>query len=304
MNKPCVSIGMPVYNGEAYIREAIDSILAQTFQDFELIISDNASTDSSESICQEYAVRDPRIRYYRQPQNYGPAWNYNYVFEVSNGKYFKWAAHDDLCAPEFLERCIEKLDQDQLVVLCYSQTRVINEKGEVVENYDTKSNANSPEVTKRFRDLLFNGRCYEIFGLIRSDALKKTSLIENYAHGDGILLIKLGLLGRFYHIPEYLFISRRHARQSVAIAQADYRQYTAWFDPSKIGHTTFPRWKQFYEYCSIVWTAPISWRQRLYCFTSISSWVVWKRRRLLEELYHYLHSKIYYFPPNIIRSKS
>ena len=106
---PRVSIGIPVYNGGRFIKEAIDSILAQTFEDFELILSDNASTDETEEICKEYATLDRRIRYYRNEENLGAAKNYNRVFELSNGEYFKWASHDDLCAPEYLERCIAAL---------------------------------------------------------------------------------------------------------------------------------------------------------------------------------------------------
>ena len=109
-NKPRVSIGMPVFNGENYLAEALDSLLTQTFSDFELIISDNASTDKTEEICRAYAVRDQRIRYFRNQENLGASRNYNRVFELSSGEYFKWAAHDDLCAPEFLGRCVDVLD--------------------------------------------------------------------------------------------------------------------------------------------------------------------------------------------------
>ena len=127
---PRVSIGLPVYNGEKFIREAIDSIFSQTFEDFELIISDNGSTDRTQQICQAYAAQDLRIRYYRNKKNIGAARNYNLVFELASGEYFKWAAHDDLCAPEYLERCVEILDRDPDVVLCYPKTSIIDEHGE------------------------------------------------------------------------------------------------------------------------------------------------------------------------------
>src|SRR3972149_8539793 len=92
---PRVSVGLPVFNGEQFLRQALDSVLAQTYPGFELIISDNASTDRTQDICEAYATRDKRIQYYRQSKNVGGGRNYNFVFEVSNGEYFKWLAHDD-----------------------------------------------------------------------------------------------------------------------------------------------------------------------------------------------------------------
>ncbi len=124
-----VSIGLPVYNGEVYLKEAIESILNQTYGDFELVISDNDSNDMTQAICIDYLKKDRRIRYYRNAKNMGAAYNYNRVFKLSNGKYFKWAAHDDICHPEFLEKCINVLDTEKEVVLCYPIAQVIDENG-------------------------------------------------------------------------------------------------------------------------------------------------------------------------------
>ncbi len=108
---PRVSIGMPVYNGGLFIREALDSLLAQTFTDFELIISDNASTDGTESICREYADKDARIRYVRQAQNLGAAANFKFVLDESVGEYFMWAAADDVWLPTFVRVCVGLLEK-------------------------------------------------------------------------------------------------------------------------------------------------------------------------------------------------
>src|SRR5882762_1549884 len=117
---PRISIGLPVYNGENFITDALESILGQTYTDFELIISDNASTDRTEALCKSYAARDPRIRYWRNAENLGAARNFNRVFELSSGEYFKWTAHDDVLAPDYLEKCIEASDRDPSVVLVYT----------------------------------------------------------------------------------------------------------------------------------------------------------------------------------------
>jgi glycosyltransferase involved in cell wall biosynthesis len=130
---PYVSIGLPVYNGENFLHEAITSILAQTFQDFELIISDNASTDKTEEICRAFTDQDERIKYSRNRENIGVEKNFYRVFALSSGKYFKWAAHDDLCHPDFLQSCIDVLDRDFTTVLCYPRAVIIDDKGKVIK---------------------------------------------------------------------------------------------------------------------------------------------------------------------------
>ena len=124
-----VSIGVPVYNGETYLPQALDSLLAQTYPDVEIVISDNASTDATENICRDYANRDDRIRYYREDVNRGLSWNFNRVFELSRGEYFKWAAADDICVPEFVERCVDVLDEDKSIVCCHARTTKIDPSG-------------------------------------------------------------------------------------------------------------------------------------------------------------------------------
>ena len=126
---PHVSVGMPVYNGERYIAQAIESILSQTFPDFELIICDNASTDATEGMCLEYAAEDPRVRYYRNDRNRGAAWNHNRVVELARGEYFRWQCHDDYCDATLLERCLAVLHGDPSVVLCYPQFVRVDEQG-------------------------------------------------------------------------------------------------------------------------------------------------------------------------------
>jgi glycosyltransferase involved in cell wall biosynthesis len=289
--QPRVSIGMPVYNGENYIEQALDAILAQTYQDFELIISDNASTDRTQEICRAYAAKDKRIRYYRQDRNCGPAWNFNLVFELAGGEYFKWAAHDDLLAPEFLEKCVEVLDRDPSIVLCNAKANVIDEcDGRYRGKYDVNLNADSPKVRDRFHGLIYGDpklgehRCYEVFGLIRTESLRKTPCIGKYAHADGVLLVYLGFLGRFHEIPEYLFFPRIHVKQSMEIARTNYHLYTGWFDPKKAGKVSFPRWRIFREYLLAIWQAPIGLYERMICYLELMNWFRHKRHRLKQDL--------------------
>jgi glycosyltransferase involved in cell wall biosynthesis len=277
-NEPRISLGMPVFNGEAFLEPAIASILSQTYEDFELLISDNASTDGTEAICAKYAAKDKRIRYYRNAKNIGAVKNFNRVFELSSGKYFKWVAHDDLLAPGFLQRCVQVLDEDPTVVLCYSKARIVDEFGQVIGTYDVNlNNISSGEPHKRFRDLvLINHWCLEVFGLIRSSVLRMTPLISSHIGSDRNLLAELSLLGRFCQIPEYLFSSRDHARRSIKAIPLHLRG--AWFDPENGRHFVLPRWRLVYEYLRSVRRVPLDPYERTRCYLLFPAWLwrYWK----------------------------
>lgn len=127
---PMVTIGMPVYNGSTYIREAIQSALAQTLRDFELVISDNCSTDDTAAICEEYCQRDSRVRYVRQEVNRGAYWNFSHVVGLATGQYFTWLAHDDMLEPTFLETCVDFLQDRPHTALVSGDFIVIADKGQ------------------------------------------------------------------------------------------------------------------------------------------------------------------------------
>ena len=208
---PTVSIGLPVRNGAEHVADAIESILAQTFTDLELIISDNASTDATPSICAGYAARDSRVRYHRHERDLGAAGNFNFVFRQSAGKYFKWAAHDDIILPTFLERCHAALEAAPDAVLCQSLVRIVDERNAGGELYDhTAFGTDRPRQSDRLAGRLRARRCMDVFGLIRKDALRGTALIADHVGADRTLLIELALRGRFVGVPEVLFLNRDH----------------------------------------------------------------------------------------------
>lgn len=297
-----VSIGLPVYNGEPFLRETLDAILAQTYRDFELIISDNASTDATAQICRQYAIADKRIRYYRMEENIGASRNFNRVFQLSSGQYFKWVAHDDLHAPSYLARCVEVLDRDRSVVLCHSQVQIINERGQFLQDYNIKLNTNADDPVTRFRELLKQHLCYPIFGLIRASTLKNTSLMGNYGHTDGVLLASIALQGKFYEIPEPLFFSRKHSQQSMSMffpvylslaagdgnisvrKLPDYYAYAVWFDPTQKGQTIFPHWRILKEYYLAVWRSQTSLAKQISCYLSMFSQLRGLEYLLLKDL--------------------
>ncbi|MFQ5964652.1 MAG: glycosyltransferase family 2 protein [Candidatus Scalinduaceae bacterium] len=285
---PRVSIGMPVYNGENFIKEAIDSILAQTFEDFELIISDNASTDRTEEICRAYVAKDKRIQYIRNNINLGAAYNGNRVFELSSGKYFKWASHDDICAPTYLEKCIEVLDKRPSVILCYPCTIIIDDYGKQISQVSDDLDLRSPSPHQRYKHFMSRyspwGMCYPVFGVIRASVLKKTPLFGNYIGSDMMLLGELALRGEFYELYDYLFYRRDHPQSFTRFTLGSNEQQTAWFDSTKRKGIYFPTWRWLYQYMSAIVRVKLNWFERMYCFIITMKWFIQNRRRFVKEL--------------------
>jgi glycosyltransferase involved in cell wall biosynthesis len=301
---PRVSIGLPVYNGENYLSLAIESLLAQTFGDFELIISDNASTDGTEAIAQSYAAGDRRVRYVRQPLNRGAGWNFSETFRLAQSEYFKWAAHDDLCAPTFLQRCLERLDRDPALVLCFSRSAVIDRAGNTVEeeslddphelNFQGVSAAGEARrvelcASARPHDrylgvLVYSQRCYEVFGVIRSSAMRRTGLHRPYSGGEKVFLAELSLLGRFAEIDEELFYSRWHDQRfssnASSIAQALH------MNPTAPRGFAWPRQvRSTFGYFSILGGTPLPPVERCLCLAMFGRYLLQagKWRRALRE---------------------
>ena len=167
INRPKVSIGIPVFNGENFIVDAIESVLKQTYSNLEIVISDNASTDKTQEICEKYKNADSRIHYYRNDTNLGAGKNFNIAFELSTGKYFIWLAHDDYLHKDFLSSCVSVLEKNPDFVLCSTGSVIINKDGEEIDIFNILLRTNSPKPHLRFRDILMEWHnCFDIFGLI------------------------------------------------------------------------------------------------------------------------------------------
>ena len=289
MSIPTVSIGLPVYNGENYLKWAVDSILNQTYRDFELIISDNASTDKTMELCGAYAKEDSRISYYRNENNLGASWNFNRVFHLSKGKYFQWACHDDMLEPTLLERCVDVLDRIPEVVLCYTKTTFIDQEGKPLWSVIGRPDLHIKGPHRRLRPFLKYhyppNECSPVLGLFRSDVLKKTALIGKYPASDMILLGEVALHGEFYEIPECLFIRRDHPLKSTK-AFPTMEERAVWFDPSQKGKTQWATWRWFLEWLKSVIRSPIGVGEGLICLMEVWEWAVWNRRNMAREFKH------------------
>lgn len=279
---PAVSIGLPVYNGAVYLEAALDSILAQDFTDFEVIISDNASTDTTEEICRRYAANDSRIQYSRLPENQGAARNYNRVFELSSGKYFKWAAHDDVLHPHFLTRCVEVFEQGgDSLSLVHVSAEFIDESGAVVRPDGDRMHAVSNLAAVRaFRVLQSMSMVAAVFGLFRRETLEKTRLIGSFISSDYVLLLETAILGKVVYTPgEPLFQRREHEKMSRLANKSD-SDVLKWFDPNAKSRLS-ARSRLYLEYLKSVFRLEkLNFFNRLVCAAAVVTGVVLKRTRV------------------------
>ena len=299
---PEVSIGIPVYNGQSYLSELLGCLLEQSFQNFEIVISDNASTDRTSEICADYVGRDTRIRYSRNERNIGAAKNFNRVFELTGAPYFKWTAHDDLYEPTYLERCLDAIKHSPEVVLCHSGVRFVdndgcrlqydgnrqcyvNDRGGVflppnaqwaMETLTPLHLAEGHSPPSRFHDAVHRiASCTQIFGIIRRHALCRSSLIKSYYGSDKAVLAELALMGRFHQVEDQLFAKRCHSEMSFSLSP---QQKARWIDPDahrSLTHLSLFPVRLFFDYMKAVIRADtLSSYQRIVCFGVVASKVV------------------------------
>lgn len=210
--QPFVSIGLPIYNEETYLQRTLESILGQDYQNFELIIADNASTDNSPRICQEYANKDNRIRYCPNPTNIGAPGNFKKVVELAQGDYFVWVSGHDLWHPQFLSRCVAVMSQDESIVLCHPQALWIDTNSKPLEIIPGSVDTRGLDIISRVNVVLWGlGYCYPVYGLIKLSALRQVTLGLKIIGPDILLLTELSLFGTFAHLQQPLLYMRRMA---------------------------------------------------------------------------------------------
>ncbi len=298
-NFPFVSIGLPVYNGEPYLRDAIQSILSQSYPNIELIICDNASTDGTQEICSAIAATQPHVRYHRNQDNMGAAYNYNLTFSLSHGIFFKWASADDLISPLFIESCLEELQKKPNAVLCYPKTTMIDENGKFIEAYADLMDLQDQKVFTRYQKfyqrLKISEKCNAIFGLIRSSSLKKTRLIDHFVNSDTVLLSELVLLGQIVEVGKPLFFRRIHPKMSIKAYKPADR--TSWFDPhKKINQRVYVHWRTGIEFLRSIWRIRIPLVKKMGCTFFALGWFFWRKRLLWSEFNSWLYWKFIKMP--------
>jgi glycosyltransferase involved in cell wall biosynthesis len=215
MSEPLVTVGLPVYNVERFVGQSIDTLLAQTFTDFKILICDNASTDRTGDVCREYASRDPRIEYHRNPTNLGMAGNYNRSFALSRSKYFRWAPADDYCAPELLEDHVRVLESDPGISLCYSQAWFVGEDGTPYEMWTDELHLLQDDPVERFKKVIERiKRVHHHLGLMRADCVARTGGIAKHVSSDIAFVAAMSLLGKLHRIDKPQYFRRMHGDSS------------------------------------------------------------------------------------------
>jgi glycosyltransferase involved in cell wall biosynthesis len=274
-DRPRLTIGLPVYNGERYLAESIEALLGQSYEDFELIISDNASTDGTPGICAPYVKQDSRVRFIRQPQNIGCAPNHNFLVARARGELFKWASDDDLYARDLLKRCVDALDSYPGTVLAHCWTAIIDEARAVTRAVPYTHATGVPSAPERFRSLLFGRGGDDDGGIIRTSVLRRTALNGSYYRADRTFVAELALHGSFYHVPEWLYFRRDHP----ARAARAFRSVHDWcvnLDPRRASRLRNPAPRLYAEYIwgyvGAIRRAPLTPAERSDCYRHLRRW--------------------------------
>lgn len=269
-----MTIGLPVYNGENYLSESIEALLGQSYEDFELLISDNASTDGTPGICQRYMKQDSRIRYIRQARNIGLIPNENFTIQQARGELFKLAAHDDLYGRDLLKRCVEALDAHPEVVVAHCWETRINSAGTITEALGYSVAADAPRAADRFRSMLFDGWDDYTYGVMRRQVLLRTRLLRSHHLADRTLTVELSLHGPFCLVPEWMYFRRDHPERTVPYT---VRSRCVYLDPRRASRLRHPVVRLYGEYIwgyvTAIRQAPLPPAEKRECFGHLARWL-------------------------------
>ena len=296
---PRVSVGIPVYNGEKYLAEAIESALSQTYSDFEVVIADNASTDKTPDICKVFAEKDERVRYVRNPENLGASPNYRRVFELARGEYFCWMPADEAMLPQYLEKLVAVLDNEPDVVLAFPRYRIRTNSEETRPQLSSReADLRHPTARERVHKMFHErivGPNWPIFGLYRKDVLAQTQLLRPLIGADDYVTLEMVLKGKLGQVPEELYVLRTHAeawhqqrhRQAKGLARlfgTETVWAAAWFDPSKQKKFVFPHWRRIREFFLLFWRSEESLWDRIKMIGVLPTYVRHRWKRLAMEV--------------------
>ena len=266
---PRLSIGLPVYNGQSLLPAAIDALIGQSYRDFELIISDNASTDRTAEICQSYVEQDSRVRYIRQPQNIGLIPNHNFLVGVARGEFFKWASHDDLYHRDFLQRCVDALDTHPEAVLAHAWCVLMDADRVPVQFFKYPEATAASRAPDRFRSMLFDGKGDWTYAVFRTRVLRQTPLHSSYHGGERTLITEFALHGTLYQVPEWMYFRRDHPNR-----HQSSREWSAGYDPRRANQSAIRLYAEYlWGYVSAVRRSPLSLAEKRECYGLLARWL-------------------------------
>jgi glycosyltransferase involved in cell wall biosynthesis len=274
---------MPVYNSERWLPAAIESILQQNYGNFELIISDNASTDSSYDVCHRFAAQDRRIRLVRQPTNLGATRNYRFVADVTDAPFFKWATGSDLISDNFLAECLAVLERREDVALAFGESRLFTEAPEDASPYDDDMDLEVDDPIARFVHVLTRLKLNNVMnGIIRRSALLRTSVMPQFFSSDNLVLAELALVGKIVRAPDAVFYRRMRAETATRLKSS--LEVVRHLYPEKRIGMLMQNWQLQAAYTRAAWRAPLPFadRCRLLAFTGKVWW--WNGARLWSDI--------------------
>lgn len=281
---PLISVGIPAYNSAAHIGFTIEGLLAQSFADFEIIVSDNASDDGTRDIVEKYMRRDARVRYERHPVNIGANPNYSHLVHIARGGYFKWSSSSDWCAPAFLECCLDDLSAHEDAVLAVPRTCFFQDHPDVAEECLDDFAILDESPAARFRHLYSALTLNNAMnGLIRMSALRRTRLIDSYMGADIVLMGHLALMGKFRLIDQRLFY-RRMDRATATALQDDAGKWAHHYPQRKVGVLFQGSKRQLGRLWGVL-TAPMSLGDRLRTLMFALKMMYWDRKFVRDDLH-------------------
>jgi len=285
MSERKVIIGLPVYNGQKHLGAAIESHLCQTYGDFELVISDNGSTDATPELCAGYAKQDARVKYLRSDVNRGILWNHRRVFEgVDNTtQYFRWAGGDDIMEPGLLQAMVAVLDARPDVEAVMPDTKNIDDNGEIIGSMERVLDLQSSDVFERAHDILVANYQHVIaYGLLRAQTLRKMRTGPNYPGWDAVFAWELAIRGKMVQSPGPVLLRRFHPGSISRVKTV--KEMRKWVEPNAKAGLDFPHWNWSYERLRALLACPMPARDRLRIGMFLARYTMWQRGKLIHDV--------------------
>lgn len=270
MTEARVTFGFPVYQGENFLDYSLSSARDQDFQALEIIVSDNASTDSTADIVRKHAEEDPRVTLLSQVRNLGATENYNAVFRACQTEFFAWNAHDDFSTKNFISSAVTALDDHPEAVVAIATPFWVDELDVKILSIDIPPELESKSPAKRFRSAARGAPAALVFGLFRSNVVAQSHLHGAYSGSDRAFVAEMMLYGTAVMAGTSEFYLREHPDRSVRRFEREAQGKPghvreAWFATDREGRIVFPAWRRYGAYGQAILAAPLSLTERLSC---------------------------------------
>ena len=278
-----VTIAVPVYNGERFLAQCLNSLLSQTYRNFVLVISDNASTDRTEEICQRYVKADSRVRYHRNRVNVGMYGNFNLLLGLVRTPYVKLANADDFWAPAMLADAMAQMQSDSSLVLCHPRVILVDENGREMRRYEKPLHLMEDDPALRFRRVLSElGLVNQLMGVIRIDAVRAMLPLMNYPPADSVFLAELSLYGKIMELPKFQYFRRFHEASSSWDRKSESHQIRL-VSSEGTRRVHLPTWKYHWGLVRRVLHSPLGIGPKIELLSFLGKRALWDRSALMAE---------------------